>query len=53
MTATSISDEVGATVADQVTPAPRRGSARCRSYRTYDPARGTYRGYDGRIHACP
>ena len=24
----------------------------CKSYRTYDPASGTYRGYDGRRRAC-
>jgi BA14K-like protein len=25
----------------------------CQRYRTYDPASGTYRGYDGRQHSCP
>jgi hypothetical protein len=25
----------------------------CKHYRTYDPASGTYRGYDGRRHSCP
>jgi hypothetical protein len=25
----------------------------CQRYRTYDPASGTYRGYDGRRHSCP
>jgi hypothetical protein len=54
VSATAISDDTGATsAAEPVAPTPRRGSARCRSYRTYDPARGIYRGYDGRIHACP
>src|SRR5258708_32448728 len=24
----------------------------CQHYRTYDPASGTYRGYDGRTHSC-
>ena len=27
-------------------------SDNCKSYRTYDPASGTYRGYDGRRRAC-
>jgi hypothetical protein len=26
---------------------------RCQRYRTYDPASGTYTGYDGRRHSCP
>jgi hypothetical protein len=26
---------------------------RCQRYRTYDPASGTYRGYDGQRHSCP
>jgi BA14K-like protein len=25
----------------------------CQRYRTYDPASGTYRGYDGQRHSCP
>jgi hypothetical protein len=25
----------------------------CQRYQTYDPASGTYRGYDGRRHSCP
>ncbi len=25
----------------------------CQRYRTYDPASGTYRAYDGRRHSCP
>jgi hypothetical protein len=25
----------------------------CHRYRTYDPASGTYRSYDGRRHSCP
>jgi len=25
----------------------------CQRYRTYDPASGSYRGYDGRRHSCP
>jgi hypothetical protein len=25
----------------------------CQRYRTYDPASGTYRGYDGGRHSCP
>jgi septal ring factor EnvC (AmiA/AmiB activator) len=25
----------------------------CRHYRTYDPASGTYKGYDGQRHSCP
>ena len=25
----------------------------CQHYRTYDPASGTYRGYDGQRHSCP
>jgi hypothetical protein len=25
----------------------------CQRYRTYDPASGTYTGYDGRRHSCP
>jgi hypothetical protein len=46
----------------ETVPLPRRveddprkravGSANCTHYRTYDPASGTYRGYDGRIRSC-
>jgi len=25
----------------------------CQHFRTYDPASGTYMGYDGRRHSCP
>ena len=25
----------------------------CQHYRTYDPASGTYKGYDGQRHSCP
>ncbi|MFB9266969.1 BA14K family protein [Bradyrhizobium erythrophlei] len=33
---------------------PRGGNAyACQHYRTYDPASGTYMGYDGRRHSCP
>jgi BA14K-like protein len=31
---------------------PDRGYS-CQRYRTYDPATGTYRGYDGRLRSCP
>jgi hypothetical protein len=31
----------------------RRGSYGCQHYRTYDPASGTYMGYDRRRHSCP
>ena len=30
-----------------------RGGYGCQQFRTYDPASGTYRGYDGRRHSCP
>jgi hypothetical protein len=30
-----------------------RGGYRCQHFRTYDPASGTYMGYDGRRHSCP
>jgi BA14K-like protein len=30
-----------------------RGGHRCQHFRTYDPASGTYMGYDGRRHSCP
>ena len=30
-----------------------RGGYGCQHFRTYDPASGTYRGYDGRRHSCP
>lgn len=30
-----------------------RGSYGCQHFRTYDPASGTYKGYDGRRHSCP
>ncbi len=29
-----------------------RWHAGCRHYRTYDPASGTYGGFDGRLHSC-
>jgi hypothetical protein len=33
---------------------PRRGNGyACQRFRTYDPAAGTYQGYDGRRHSCP
>jgi hypothetical protein len=33
---------------------PRRGNGHaCQHYRSYDPASGTYMGYDGRRHSCP
>ena len=28
-------------------------SSHCTHFRSYDPASGTYRGYDGRVHSCP
>src|SRR6266576_1841645 len=31
---------------------PRRGYG-CQHFRTYDPASGTYMGYDGQRHSCP
>jgi hypothetical protein len=30
-----------------------RGGYGCQRFRTYDPASGTYTGYDGRRHSCP
>jgi len=30
-----------------------RGGYGCQQFRTYDPASGTYMGYDGRRHSCP
>ena len=30
-----------------------RGGYGCQHFRTYDPASGTYKGYDGRRHSCP
>src|SRR6266576_2456801 len=30
-----------------------RGGYGCQHFRTYDPASGTYTGYDGRRHSCP
>src|SRR5882724_1678708 len=30
-----------------------RGGYSCQQFRTYDPASGTYTGYDGRRHSCP
>ncbi|WP_334381769.1 BA14K family protein [Bradyrhizobium sp. AZCC 1577] len=30
-----------------------RGGYGCHHFRTYDPASGTYKGYDGRRHSCP
>ena len=30
-----------------------RGGHGCQHFRTYDPASGTYMGYDGRRHSCP
>ena len=30
-----------------------RGGYGCQQFRTYDPASGTYKGYDGRRHPCP
>src|SRR6266699_4077277 len=30
-----------------------RGGYSCQHFRTYDPASGTYTGYDGRRHSCP
>jgi len=30
-----------------------RGGYSCQHYRTYDPASGTYMGYEGRRHSCP
>ncbi len=32
---------------------PRKGAARCETYRTYNAQTKTYRGYDGRIRSCP
>jgi hypothetical protein len=33
---------------------PRRGNGyACQHFRTYDPASGTYMGYEGRRHSCP
>jgi hypothetical protein len=31
----------------------QRGGYGCQHFRTYDPASGTYMGYDGRRHSCP
>jgi hypothetical protein len=43
----------GAIAQSQAAPA-YRGNAYCaQRYRSYDPASGTYLGYDGRRHACP
>lgn len=37
-----------------VVPADRRTEAYCRKrFKSYDPASGTYLGYDGRRHPCP
>lgn len=44
---------VSATTAAEPAPPPRKGAAGCTAYRTYDPDTRTYRGFDGRIHACP
>ncbi|MGJ4956521.1 hypothetical protein ACQR1H_12810 [Bradyrhizobium sp. HKCCYLRH2015] len=30
----------------------KRGGVSCKSFRTYDAEKGTYRGYDGRVHTC-
>ncbi|MGJ4919897.1 hypothetical protein ACQR0Y_04545 [Bradyrhizobium oligotrophicum] len=30
----------------------KRGGVNCKSFRTYDAEKGTYRGYDGRVHTC-
>jgi hypothetical protein len=30
-----------------------RGGYACQQFQTYDPASGTYMGYDGRRHSCP
>jgi len=30
-----------------------RGGYGCQHFRTYDPASGTYMGYEGRRHSCP
>ena len=37
---------------DRVEHKPRGGYG-CQHFRTYDPASGTYMGYDGRRHSCP
>jgi methyl-accepting chemotaxis protein len=43
----------------ETVPSPKRvereprGSDGCQHFRTYDPASGTYMGYDGRRHSCP
>lgn len=53
-----VADRTGS-VARSPDPAPARSARRsakaprCTHYRTYDPDKGTYRGYDGKLHACP
>ena len=43
----------------ETAPLPKRrvssqdGGYGCQHYRTYDPASGTYKGYDGQSHSCP
>jgi hypothetical protein len=43
----------------ETAPSPKRvereprGGYGCQHFRTYDPASGTYMGYDGRRHSCP
>jgi BA14K-like protein len=43
----------------ETAPLPKRrvssqdGGYGCQHYRTYDPASGTYKGYDGQRHSCP
>ncbi len=32
---------------------PRKGAARCETYRTYNAETKTYRGFDGKIKSCP
>jgi hypothetical protein len=49
-------------VKSEAVPLPRRGERRqrehtastpgCMQYRTYNPASGTYRGFDGRTRPC-
>jgi BA14K-like protein len=43
-----------APLAKRVEHEPRGGNRHgCQHFRTYDPASGTYMGYDGRRHSCP
>jgi hypothetical protein len=36
----------------EMTREANKGSLTCKTFRTYDAEKGTYRGYDRRIHTC-